>query len=124
MFAEPPKANRISIKSANCKKLVEFYSHFGMLFNVESAADNCGRYTYINDDFQFVILEVKNPNEATTNCSIRFLIDEIDGYLDEPYDLEIRIAKKSWMTDSHQHIKVLDPDGNLIELVTKKSKSA
>lgn len=120
MFAPPPMMNKLTINSMNCEKLIDFYCELGILFNTEIKAENEKSYTYINDDFIFEIKEVDNINEVTKNVKIRFLIDEIDGYIEGLKEMGIRIIKESWRTESYQHIQLNDPDGNLIELMTKK----
>ena len=119
MFAAPPKINRVTLNSMNCEKLTEFYSDLGMLFNTEIKDENRKHYTYVYDDLIFEIREVNNENEATKNIIIRFLIDEIDGYIEELQEMGIKIVKESWTTETHKHIFLNDPDGNLIELMTE-----
>ncbi len=120
MFAPPPKMNKVTINSMNCEKLIEFYSDLGMLFNTEIKDGDRKHYAYIYDYLTFEIREVNSENEITKNITLRFLIDEIDGYVEGLKEMGIKIVKDSWTTETHQHIYLNDPDGNLIELMTEK----
>lgn len=114
MFAPPPKMNKISLYSKDSKNLKNFYSEFGMLFNKRDYITNDKQvicYQYVNDNFIFEIIQ---SNKSTNNVSLCFLIDEIDGYLEN-----IDILKNKWVTETHSHIIVKDPDGNSIELMTE-----
>jgi len=114
MFAPPPRLNKVTIKSMNCEKLVEFYFELGIMFHEETDEDDNKIYTYGYGDSIFEIYEVNNENETTKNSTLRFLIDEIDGYIEGLKQKGIRIIKDSWTTETHQHIIINDPDGNLI----------
>jgi len=120
MFAPPPKANRIILNSVNFKVQVEFYEELGMLFNEAILKNGLKTFTYIYDDFHFEIHEVKLEDNASKNVELRFLIDEIEGYLEGIRQLNIQIIKNVWNSKNHQHILLKDIDGNLIELMTKK----
>ena len=100
--------------------LVEFYSELGMLFNESILENGLKAFTYIYDDFQFEIHEVKLESDTSKNLELRFLIDEIEGYLEDFKRLNIQIIKNLWYSKNHQHILLKDIDGNLIELMTKK----
>lgn len=120
MYAPPPRINKVVLKSMNCEKLVEFYFELGMLFHKETNENNRMIYTYVYGDIIFEICEVDNEKETTKNSSLRFVIDEIDGYIDGLKEMGIKIIKDSWTTETHQHILINDPDRNIIELMTAK----
>ena len=120
MFAPPPLINRVSINSMNCEKLIDFFSTLGMMFNVEVMKNNLSKYTYIHVPFTFQICEVETPAEITKNASLRFLIDDIDGYLDDIEKTDVFDLENSWLSDSYQHILLRDLHGNKVELMTKR----
>ena len=119
MFAPPPKMNLISINSNNCKDQLAFYRELGVLFKTGFNEGERKCYTYTYGDFIFEINEVRTAAKATKNITISFLIDEIDGYLEGLRNLGISIINDSWKTKTHQNIQLIDPDGNLIILMTK-----
>ena len=119
MFSPPPKLNITAICSNNCDKLINFYSDIGMLFNSELKDNGKKYYSYIYNDLRFEIHEVDTLEEVTRNLKLRFLIDEIEGYLVDFAKHNIKIIKEPWATKTHQHILLNDPDGNLIELITE-----
>lgn len=120
MFAPPPKTIRIIINSINSENLINFYSDLGMLFNEKNLENGRKCYTYIYDDFYFEIREVTNEMKTTKNLELRFLIDEIEGYLEGIKEKGINIVKNLWTTENHQHIILKDPNDNIIELMTMK----
>lgn len=123
MFAPPPKATRVTIKSTNCNDQIDFYSHLGILFDKDLIEGERRCYTYVYGDFHFEIQEVTNESEASKNLELRFFTDDIQAYLDGLKEMGIQTVKNLWTTKDHQHIQLKDPDGNLVELVTVK-KSA
>ena len=52
MFAPPPKVNKITLNSMDCKSLIDFYMEIGISFNSKTQEDNRNIYTYINDNFK------------------------------------------------------------------------
>ena len=123
MFAPPPKLVRLVLYSMDCEKLVEFYFCLGMLFYEKADESDSKSFTYIHGGCHFEIHEVLNESEASRNMSFCLLIDEIDGYLDDIRKLGGKVIKDSWFTETHQHIQLEDPDGNLLELMTEKRYS-
>lgn len=120
MFSPPPVINKISICTTRCKELINFYSELGMSFHLidSNKKNNC--YNYINDEFTFEINEVKNESDATKNIMFKFLIDDINGYIEDIVYNGGQIIKDLWETQAHQHLLIKDPDNNLIELITSK----
>lgn len=120
MFAPPPKMTRIILNSKKCKAQIEFYEKIGMLFHKEIFENGLKKFTYIYDDFQFEIREVRDDNEVSKNLELRFLIDDIEVYLEGVRQIGIQIIKDIWITENHKHIQLKDLDNNKIELMTKK----
>ncbi len=120
MFAPPPQLLTTTITSTKSKILLEFYEDLGMLFN--ESTDNFGNinYTYIFDKTEFQIQATKDIKKATTNLRLKFLIDEIDDYLNDIESKGGRILKESWSDSHYQYIIIADPDGNTVELITPK----
>ncbi|MCK8522060.1 VOC family protein [Aquimarina sp. D1M17] len=119
MFALPPKMNTLTINSTNCNQLIEFYSKLGMLFTTEVKEGIVRYHTYVYKNLTLEINEVSHHDASTRNVSLQFFINGIDGYIDRLKEKGIKFTKDSWKTETHQHIQLIDPDGNLVELIAK-----
>lgn len=120
MFAPPPKLINITIYSLNADVMFDFYEELGMLFSDHRNRER-SRGKYIYNDLAFEIIKVDNKEKQTRNLKLKFFIDEIKGYLEylEKYDSEI--IKAFWETENSEHIIISDPDGNHVELESKKT---
>lgn len=119
MFAPPPQMTMVTVYSSRPALLAAFYEELGMLFNKEvDALSKLVYYDYIYVPFTFRIAEARGADECSRNVSLRFLIDEIEGYIPDIINAKGTVEGEIWVKDGYQHLMVKDPDGNSIELMT------
>lgn len=119
MFAPPPKMTMVIVYSTHPELLVAFYEGSGMLFNKEiDEHSKLAYYDYLYVPFTFRIAEVRTPEECSRNLSIRFLIDEIEGYVPNIINAKGSVHGSIWVEDGCKHLMIKDPDGNSVDLMT------
>jgi predicted enzyme related to lactoylglutathione lyase len=124
MFAAPPVANLLVIRSSDIDRAVRFYQQMGMLFDRHShgkgpehfASDICG--------FAFEIYAQRNANDVTTNTRIGFSVDDVDGVIDLLREIDATIVTYPTDTEWGRRAVVKDLDGHIIELVTPVNREA
>lgn len=94
-----------------------------MIFNHSVNTNKKNHFVYTNNEFSFEIIEVENKSMASKNLKLQFIIDEIDGYINDIINDGGQIIKNLWTTKSHKHIIIKDPGGNIIELITKNQSN-
>ena len=119
MFAPPPQVSSISLAVENLQNSLDFYLDLGIVFDKEIQSDYT-RCTYNNNGFLFIIHQAKSPREVTTNLSLKFFIDDIDGYLPDIENAGLVILKNPWDSSEGRHMIYQDFENNIVELICKK----
>lgn len=118
IFATPPVANLIVIRSPDIHRAVRFYTEMGILFVLHShgngpehfASDICG--------FIFEIYPQRSPDQNTTNVRIGFNVDDVDGIVELLQRIGGTIVSKPADSEWGRRAVVKDFDGHTVELVT------
>ncbi len=119
MFAPPPELVSITIYSKNATTMFNFYEEFGMSFS--DYKDGEGRKEeFKNGNLSFKIIATEDEKKQTKNLRLKFFIDEINGYLEYLDKYNCEIIEPFWETEESEHIVISDPDGNYLELESKK----
>lgn len=116
MFAPPPKLNSLVIKTNSFEKMDIFYSEMGIAFNKSFQNNNLRKISYINDSFNFEIVEVNTENEKTTNIEFELLIIDLKGYLEIINELGVEVVRQIWEDEKGSHLVFKDPNDNFVTL--------
>ena len=120
MFAPPPELISITIYSKNASTMFDFYEEFGMSFSDYKDGER-HREEYKNGNLSFKIIAIEDESKQTKNLKLKFFIDEIKGYLEYLDKYNCEIIEPLWVTEESEHIIISDPDGNFLELESKKN---
>ena len=120
MFATPPELISITIYSKNSSTMFDFYEEFGMSFSDYKDGER-DRKVYKSGNLSFKIIAIEEESQQTKNLKLKFIIDEIKGYLQHLDKYNCEIIEPLWETEESEHIIISDPDGNYLELESKKS---
>ena len=82
MFAAPPVANLLVIRSSDIDRAVTFYQQMGMLFDRHSHGNGPEHFASNICGFVFEIYPQRNAEDVTTNVRIGFNVDDADGVID------------------------------------------
>ena len=119
IFAPPPQVFGITLAVEDIKKSLNFYIDFGISFNEDNQL-NYTRYIYDNDGFLFILKQANSPREVTINVTLKFFIDEIDGYVSDIEEAGLVIIKSPWDSSEGRHLTFENFEGNTVELTCKK----
>ncbi len=116
MFAPPPKLNSLVIKTNSFEEMETFYLNMGIAFNRRFQNNRLRKISYINDSFNFEIVEVNTENEKTTNIEFELLIINLKGYLEIINNLGVEIVRQIWGDEKGSHLIFKDPNDNFVTL--------
>jgi len=118
MFAAPPVANLLVIRSPDIDRAVTFYQQMGMLFDRHSHGKSPEHYASDICGFVFEIYPQRDADDMTTNTRIGFNVDDVDGVIDLLREIDATIVAEPKDTKWGRRAVVKDLDGHTIELVT------
>ena len=118
MFASPPVANLLVIRSPDIDRAVTFYEQIGILF--VRHAHGKGPQHYASDicGFVFEIYPQRNADDTTTNTRLGFNVDDVDGVIDLLREIDATIVTEPTDTEWGRRAVVKDFDEHTVELVT------
>ena len=124
MFAAPPVANLLVIRSPDIDRAVTFYSEMGMLF--AKHAHGSGPEHYASDicGFVFEIYPQRDSNDMTINARIGFNVHDVDGIVGLLRKIDAEIVAEPKDTERGRRAVVKDFDGHTIELLTPSNREA
>ncbi len=120
MFAPPPELISITIYSKNASIMFDLYEEFLMSFSDYKDGER-RREVCNNGNLSFKIIAIEDESQQTKNLKLKFFIDEIKGYLEYLDKYNCEIIEPLWETEESEHIIISDPDGNYLELESKKN---
>ena len=124
MFAAPPLANLLVIRSPDIDRAVTFYQQMGMLFDRHSHGKGPEHYASDICGFVFEIYPQRNADDVTTNTRIGFNVDDVDGVIDLLREIDATIVTNPTDTEWGRRAVVNDFDGHTVELVTPVNREA
>src|SRR4051794_14241512 len=118
MYAAPPIANLLMLRSPDIHKAAVFYRALGLLFTVERHGNGPEHFTSLMNGFVFEIYPLAPGQTPTTGTRIGFSVDSVDRLV--PF---VREAGAEVVTEPHdspwgRRAVVKDLDGHTIELLT------
>ena len=118
MYAAPPIANLLVIRSDDIHRAVEFYRTMGMLFDLHSHGTGPEHYASEVAGFVFEIYPKKNEKDDTKRARIGFSVDDVDGVVEMLREIEANVVIEPTDTEWGRRAVVKDFDGHTVELVT------
>ena len=118
MYAAPPVANLLVIRSPNIDRAVTFYQQMGMLFGRHTHGKGPEHYASDICGFVFEIYPQRNSDDVTTNTRIGFNVDDVDSVIEMLREIGATIVTEPNDTEWGRRAVVRDFDGHTVELVT------
>ncbi len=118
MYAAPPVANLLVIRSPDIDRAVAFYEQMGMLFTKHSHGNGPEHYASDICGFVFEIYPQRDLDCTTTNTRIGFNVDDVDGVIELLKEIDAAILSTPTDTEWGRRAVVRDFDGHTVELVT------
>ena len=124
MYAAPPIANLLVIRSPNIEHAVKFYRQMGMLFVRHSHGKGPEHYASEICGFVFEIYPQRSKDDATTRTRLGFNVDDVDGVIGLLREIDAMIVTQPTDTEWGRRAVVKDFDGHTVELVTPENREA
>lgn len=124
MYAAPPVANLLVIRSPDIERAVTFYEQMGMLFVRHSHGNGPEHYASDICGFVFEIYPQRNADDGTTNTRLGFNVDDVDGVIDLLREIDVTIVTQPTDTEWGRRAVVKDFDGHTVELVTPANRES
>ena len=124
MYATPPVANLLVIRSPAIDRAVKFYKQMGILFVRHSHGKGPEHYASDICGFVFEIYPQRNADDATTNTRLGFNVDDVDAVIDLLREIDVTIVTQPTDTEWGRRAVVKDFDGHTVELVTPAKRES
>ena len=124
MYAAPPVANLLVIRSPDIDRAVTFYQQMGMLFDRHAHGKGPEHYASDICGFVFEIYPQRNADDVTTNARIGFNVDDVDGVIVLLREIDATIMTEPTDTEWGRRAVVKDFDGHTVELITPVNREA
>ncbi len=124
MYAIPPVANLLVIRSPDIDRAVTFYQQMGMLFDRHAHGNGPAHYASDICGFIFEIYPQRNADDITTKARIGFTVDDVDGVIDLLREIDVTVISEPTDTEGGRRAVVKDLDGHTVELVTPTNREA
>jgi len=124
MYATPPIANLLVIRSRDIDRAVTFYQRLGMVFVRHSHGRGPEHYASDICGFVFEIYPQRNADDTTTNTRLGFNVDDVDGLIDLLREIDATIVTEPSDSEWGRRAVVKDLDGHTVELITPANRDA
>lgn len=124
MFAAPPVANLLVIRSPDIDHAVIFYRQMGMLFDRHSHCSGPEHYASNICGFVFEIYPQRHSADTTTNVRLGFNVDDVDGVVALLRDIGATVVTQPTDSEWGRRAVVRDFDGHTVELLTPPNREA
>lgn len=124
MFAAPPVANLLVIRSPDIHRAVKFYEEFGLGFRLHSHGDGPEHYSSSICNFVFEIYPSRNANDITKAIRFGFNVDSVDELLPMLEEIGATVVSKPRDSEWGRRAVVRDFDGHTVELLTPPNREA
>jgi len=118
MYAAPPIANLLVLRSPEIHRAAAFYQALGLLFTVERHGNGPEHYTSLVDGLVFEIHPLATGQAPTTGTRIGFSVDSVDGLVPFVREVGAEIVTEPHDSEWGRRAVVKDLDGHTVELVT------
>ena len=122
MYAAPPIANLIVLRSPDIERAAEFYRKLGLLFTLHSHGNGPEHYSSTVCGLVFEIYPARNENDLTTNTRIGFNVDSVDAVVEMLVKIEVEIVSSPKDSEWGRRAVVRDFDGHTVELLTPPNR--
>lgn len=122
MYAAPPIANLLVIRSPDIHRAADFYRKMGLVISVERHGDGPEHYVSVVDGFVFEIYPLAEGKAPTTSTRIGFSVDDVDRVFEMVCAVGGTVVTAPHDTDRGRHAVVRDLDGHTIELLTPPNR--
>ncbi|MET1257658.1 VOC family protein [Aliikangiella maris] len=117
MYAPPPKANLLVIRSTDIERAKSFYEIIGLLFGKEKHGNGPEHYSSGVDGFVFEIYPLKSKDKSTANLRFGFKLDCVDEYLPALVEIGAEILESPHDTSWGRRAVIRDLDDHTVELL-------
>lgn len=124
MFAAPPVANLLVIRSPDIDRAVTFYQQMGMLFDRHAHGKGPEHYASDICGFVFEIYPQRNADDTTTKTRLGFNVDDVDSVIDLLRAIDATIVTDPTDTEWGRRAVVNDFDGHTVELVASENRES
>ena len=124
MFAAPPVANLLVIRSPDIDRAVTFYEQMGMLFTKHSHGSGPEHYASDICGFVFEIYPQRNAEDSTVNARLGFNVDDVDGVVEMLREIDATIKSEPTETEWGRRAVVKDFDGHTVDLITPPNRES
>ena len=124
MYAAPPIANLLVLRSPDIDQAVKFYQQLGMLFQRHAHGKGPEHYASEICGFVFEIYPQRNDGDATIKTRIGFNVDDVDGVISLLREIDATILTDPVDTEWGRRAVVKDFDGHTVELITPTNREA
>ena len=122
IYAAPPIANLLVIRSDDIHRAVEFYRTMGMLFDLHAHGTGPEHYASEVAGFVFEIYPKKNEKDDTTRTRIGFNVDDVDSLVEMLRGSNATVVTEPTDTEWGRRAVVKDLDGHIVELITSPDR--
>ena len=117
MFAAPPIANLMVLRSIDIDRAAKFYSEMGMLLTKHRHGRGPDHYTSSIDGFVFEIYPLGN-HTPTIGTRIGFSVDDVDSIVPMLVSIGAELVSPVTETEWGRRAVLKDFDGHVVELLT------
>lgn len=118
MYAAPPMANLLVLRSPDIHRAAGFYRALGLLFTLERHGEGPEHYTSLVDGFLFELYPLGPGRTPTTGVRIGFSVDSVDELVPLVREPGAEVVSGPHDSEWGRRAVVRDLDGNTVELVT------
>ena len=122
MFAAPPIANLIVLRSTDIDRASEFYSTMGLLFQKHSHGDGPEHYCSQVNGIVFELYPLKKNQTPTTSARVGFSVDDVDSVVQMLLEKKVKVISQPKDSERGRRAIVKDFDGHTIELIAPKKR--
>ena len=124
MYAAPPLANLLVLRSPDIHRAAGFYRALGLLFTLDRHGGGPEHYSSSINGFVFEIYPLAPDQTPTTDVRIGFSVDSVDGLLPLVQAAGAKIVSEPHDSEWGRRAVVRDLDGHAVELVTPPGRDA
>jgi len=118
VYATPPMANLLVLRSPDIHRAARFYQALGMLFTLEQHGDGPEHYSSSVNGYVFELYPL-GPNRApTTSTRLGFSVDSVDELVPLVQATGAELVSPPYDSEWGRRAVVRDLDGHTVELVT------
>ncbi len=122
MYAAPPIANLLVLRSPDIHRAAAFYTELGLLFTLHRHGTGPEHYTSMVNGFVFEVYPLRPDDLPTTNVRIGFNVDDVDGVVELVTAAGAQMVATPHDSEWGRRAVVKDLDGHTVELVTPPNR--